>query len=125
MKQPGSVVSLRNAFHYRWGEGQSCDGWHLVQGGGLSIIQERMPPGTAEARHLHRQARQFFYVLRGDLSIEVEGRTHRISAGAGLEIQPGEAHQVKNISEYEAEFLVVSQPPTAGDRYAMPLLPEA
>jgi mannose-6-phosphate isomerase-like protein (cupin superfamily) len=55
--------------HYNWGEG--CDGWNLVDEYTLSVKQERMPPHTAEQLHFHRQARQFFFILKGEAVFEV------------------------------------------------------
>jgi mannose-6-phosphate isomerase-like protein (cupin superfamily) len=89
----------------------------------LSVIQERMPPGTAEVRHRHLRARQFFYVVDGQLEVEVEGTVHRISTGVGLDIAPGAAHQVCNRGAHEAVFLVISQPPSHGDRELVPPAP--
>jgi mannose-6-phosphate isomerase-like protein (cupin superfamily) len=109
------AVSIQSAEHYTWGEG--CDGWHLVRAQGLSVIQERMPAGASEVRHLHGIARQFFFVLRGTLSIEVNGREHRLRVQSGLEVPPGAAHRVCNSGDAVAEFLVISQPPSHGDRY--------
>ena len=107
-------VSAQSAEHYPWGTG--CDGWHLVRTNELSVIEERMPPATSEVRHLHARARQFFYVLAGELQIEVEGELHLLPPGNGLEIPPGVAHQVFNRSSASVGFLVVSQPPSHGDR---------
>jgi quercetin dioxygenase-like cupin family protein len=112
------VVSTKTAEHYTWGDG--CDGWHLLRAPGLSVIQERMPPGAAEARHLHERARQFFYVLAGRLTMELEGRRHRIRAGEGLEVPPGAAHQALNDSDADVHFLVVSHPHSHGDRLPRP-----
>jgi hypothetical protein len=53
-----AVVSGENAEHYVWGDG--CDGWHLVRGDSLSVIEERMPAGAREQRHFHERVRQFF-----------------------------------------------------------------
>ncbi len=50
-------ISVANAEHYTWGA--NCDGWHLVRTPELSVIQERVPPGGRETRHLHTRARQF------------------------------------------------------------------
>ena len=100
--------------HYTWGT--VCEGWHLVRGENLSIIEERMPPGSAEQRHFHERARQFFYVLEGELTLEVEGRFHRLSARQGLEVAPGQPHQALNRSAADVRFLVTSQPPGQGDR---------
>ena len=110
------ITSASNATHYTWG--QDCDGWHLVRAAGLSVIEERMPPGTREQRHFHQQARQFFYVLDGELAMELNGEMLTLRSGEGVEIAPGEAHQAQNLSEGEVRFLVVSQPPSHGDRIA-------
>ena len=107
-------ISIASAEHYAWGDG--CDGWHLVRAPGLSVIEERMPPGTTEARHRHAAARQLFYVLEGELVMEVEGVVHTLGARTALEIAPGVAHQARNDSSADVRFLVVSQPPSHGDR---------
>jgi len=107
-------VSRETAAHYTWGGG--CDGWHLVTAAALSVIQERMPPGTSERRHRHARSRQFFYVLSGELMVECDAVRHRLEAGSGLEVAPGTPHQVRNDSASAVEFLVVSQPPSHGDR---------
>ncbi len=108
------MVDRRTSQHYAWGNG--CDGWHLVQTPDLSVIEERMPPGTSEVRHYHEKANQFFYVLRGSLSIEVGGSELVLNPGQGVHITAGEPHQVHNQSNVDAEFLVVSNPPSHGDR---------
>ena len=109
-------IHRASAPHYTWA-GQ-CDGWHLVRSSALSVIEERMPPATSEARHRHAHARQFFYVLSGVLTMEVEGERHRLEARTGIEIPPGAAHQALNESSADVEFLVVSTPPSHGDRIA-------
>jgi quercetin dioxygenase-like cupin family protein len=113
---PSIPTSRSIADHYRWGN--HCDGWHLVRAGSLSVIEERMPPGSREARHRHAAARQFFYVLAGVLTMEVDGTSHRLAARSGIEIAPGVAHQAINNGDTDAEFLVVSTPPSHGDRIA-------
>lgn len=108
------MINKDRAEHYTWGDG--CDGWHLVRGETLSVIQERMPPGTAEVRHLHQEARQFFFVLEGALTIELAGQRRTLHAHQGIEVPPGVPHQVLNESQRPAEFLVISQPPSHDDR---------
>jgi mannose-6-phosphate isomerase-like protein (cupin superfamily) len=108
------MISKDTAEHYVWGAG--CDGWRLVDQTGLSVIHERMPPGTAEARHYHQAARQFFFVLAGSATIEVGGERHMLNVQQGIEIAPGTPHQITNDSDADVEFLVISQPTTRGDR---------
>lgn len=114
-----SPVSRANAEHYAWGQG--CDGWHLLKHDGLSVIEERMPSGTAEVRHYHLQARQFFYVLAGQAELEVEGVTSVLDAGEGLHVAPGQAHRMRNHSNTDIRFLVISSPRAHGDRVPAPL----
>jgi mannose-6-phosphate isomerase-like protein (cupin superfamily) len=108
------VVRTADGNHYQWGG--VCDGWHLLRSPELSVIEERMPAGAEEQRHFHRRSRQFFYVLEGELAMEVDGRQHLLKDRQGLEIAPGEPHQAKNASQADVRFLVVSQPPSHGDR---------
>jgi len=109
-----SAISKATAEHYIWGS--DCDGWHLVKNAQLSVIEERMPAGTAEVRHFHHHAQQFFYVLAGKALMEVEGRSIVLTAGEGLWLPAGTAHQMRNESGNEVRFLVISQPPSHGDR---------
>ncbi len=109
-----ATVSTANAAHDVWG--RQCDGWHLLEGDDLRVIEERMPPGTAEVRHRHARSRQFFCVLEGEATLELDGVNHRLAVGQGLHVPPGAAHQMRNDSEAELRFLVVSSPRSHGDR---------
>lgn len=82
----------------------------------LNVIQERMPTGTQEVRHKHSRVRQFFYVLRGELTLDIDGVALVILAGSGLEVQPGQVHQARNESGADVEFLVISDGISRDDR---------
>jgi len=107
-------VNRENAEHYRWGD--DCDAWYLVRDKQINVIEECMPPGAAEIRHHHKHAQQFFYILTGEVLMEVEGQTTLISAGGGIRVMPGERHQIRNPSSSPVRLLVISQPPSHGDR---------
>lgn len=110
-----SKVSQNSIPHETWGA--DCSAWRLLTRPDLAVAEEVMPPGTTERRHLHRRARQFFYVLSGTLSMEREdGKTVTLGAGEGLEMAPGIAHRAHNASSGPVRFLVVSAPQTQGDR---------
>ncbi len=116
-------VSTRDAEHYTWPSAISehlCDGWHLHRSACLSVIEERMPPGTAELRHLHHRTTQFFYVLAGELTIELNVEEHRLAPNTGLTVSAETPHQVFNRGTQDAHFLVISQPPSDGDRILAP-----
>ena|ERR1700761_4169648 len=112
------IIDTKTAEHYKWGGPMenACDGWHLVKTPDLSIIEELMPPGTSEVRHLHVRSRQFFFVLAGELTVEVEVSRFVLQAGSGIEVSPGQAHQAFNHSAKAVHILVTSQPPSHGDR---------
>jgi mannose-6-phosphate isomerase-like protein (cupin superfamily) len=114
MAQGQSAVSKSNAEHYTWGEG--CDGWYLVRNDDMTIIEERMPPGTEETLHKHARSRQFFFVLAGSAVMEHGDAVTVLTAGSGLEIPPGVAHRILNKSGSDLEILVTSRPPSHADR---------
>lgn len=108
------MIERDNAEHYEWGTG--CDGWILSKDPTLSVIEERMPPSTAERRHFHEKARQFFFVLSGELTMNLDRSTERLSVGQGVEIAAGILHQARNDGTEDVRFLVISSPTTRGDR---------
>jgi mannose-6-phosphate isomerase-like protein (cupin superfamily) len=114
MARPGAVSRV-NAEHYRWGH--ECDAWHLVKDPQLTVIEELMPPGAAEVRHYHKKAQQFFYILVGEAMMEVEGETVLVPAGSGIRIMPGVHHQIRNPSSSPLRLLVISHPPSHGDKW--------
>ena len=101
--------------HYQWGNG--CDGWVLLDTESLSVKQERMPAMTAEALHYHEKAQQFFFILKGIASFEIEGNGITVNAGEGLQIEAGKKHRIINNTADDIEFILSSQPSTSGDRF--------
>jgi mannose-6-phosphate isomerase-like protein (cupin superfamily) len=110
-----TAISRQTAEHYRWGN--DCDGWHLVKDPDLSVIEELLPSGASEVRHYHQKAQQFFYVLAGEVMMEVEGDSTLLQVGSGIRILPEARHRISNPSSGVARFLVISQPPSHGDRF--------
>ena len=107
------VRNRRTVEHYKWGH---ADGWRLLDRQDLSVIQERMPPGSAEVQHLHRHSRQLFYLLEGRIQMELPGDVLTLEPGDAIEIAPGQPHRVRNVSSADALLLVISAPSTASDR---------
>lgn len=107
-------ISIDKAEHYNWGG--NCDGWHLAKNEILSVIQERVPPGSSETSHFHEISRQFFYILEGEGTIEFKGEAVKLLKNEGIEIPPGTAHKFRNNSAEDVTFLVISSPHSHGDR---------
>ncbi len=100
--------------HYQWSDG--CDGWVLAETPGLSVKQERMPANTAEALHFHNNAQQFFFIICGTASFEVDGQLFTINSGEGIHIAAGKKHRIINNTEADLEFILSSQPSADNDR---------
>jgi mannose-6-phosphate isomerase-like protein (cupin superfamily) len=112
------IINRAGADHYIWGG--ACDGWVLTPGRDLRIIEERMPPRSSETRHIHHRSRQFFYVLEGRLTMEMDGTSLTLNPRDGIEIPPMTPHQALNDSDDPVVFLVISAPGTQGDRTELP-----
>ncbi|MBE9159816.1 cupin domain-containing protein [Nodosilinea sp. LEGE 06152] len=108
------VVSKINSEHYQWGVG--CDGWHLVKSAALSIIQERVPPGCSEVRHLHGESEQFFFVLSGCATLEVNGEAFQLTEHQGFHVLRNTPHQLRIDGQIDLHFVVTSTPSSHGDR---------
>ena len=113
-KTDHAPISTRNAEHYKWGA--NCDGWHLHKSSSLSVIQELMPPNTSEKPHYHTQTTQVFYILDGSLEIITANGAYKINKLESFTIDSGIPHQVKNSSDTPTAFIVISSPPSHGDR---------
>ena len=108
------IISRGNAEHYNWKE--VCDGWHFIKTDELSVIAEKMPPHTEEDMHFHHKSKQFFYILSGEAEMSFKNETVQLKAGTGIEVDPMKLHQMRNVSNAEVEFIVVSTPKSHGDR---------
>ena len=111
-------INKKNAPKYGWGD--QCIGWHLLDTQKLSVIEEKMPPGTMEQLHLHRVAEQFFYILKGTAIFELDQQPVVLQAGDGIHVQPGKIHKIINNSNLDLHFLVISHPKSHGDRLNFP-----
>jgi mannose-6-phosphate isomerase-like protein (cupin superfamily) len=100
--------------HYQWGE--ACDGWNLVDENMLSVKLERMPPNTAEQKHFHRQAQQFFFILKGEAVFEIGDEKFLVKTNHGIHIEPMQEHRIINETHSDLEFILSSQPSTSNDR---------
>lgn len=113
-KELFGITDINFTEHYNWGN--CCDGWHLVKTDSLSVIREKMPTKSKEQTHYHKKSQQFFYILSGVATFEIEGQLHRIEQNKGIHIKPGVVHRISNNEESDLEFIVVSEPKSHGDR---------
>jgi mannose-6-phosphate isomerase-like protein (cupin superfamily) len=96
--------------------GQNCSGWHLLKPDSLCVIQERMPPNTSEDLRYRQKAQQFFYILSGQATFELEGEIFEANPNEVLYVDANNKHKIKNDSNIDLYFLVISEPKAHGDR---------
>ncbi len=107
--------SKENSEHYNWGN--NCSRWHLVKSESLSVIEELMPPKTQEKKHYHNNSQQFFRILNGKATFEIENEIIEVECGKGIHIPPKVKHRIRNDQSENLEFIVISEPTTRGDRF--------
>ena len=107
-------IDKTSALHYTWGD--QCDSWILHDTETLSVKQESMPPGSKEKLHIHHQASQFFFILKGRAVFYLDGEKIILSAQQGLSVPNGSRHFIANESAGDIEFLVITQPSAKNDR---------
>ncbi|EHQ30108.1 cupin domain-containing protein [Mucilaginibacter paludis] len=109
------AVSKSNCLNqYTWGD--DCYGWNFVDTEALSIKQELMPPDTREQLHYHEVANQFFFILTGRATINIDGTEHILKPNEGIEIKAGQKHYISNNVNTDLEFIFYSSPSTNNDR---------
>ncbi|WP_153798209.1 cupin domain-containing protein [Foetidibacter luteolus] len=115
IKQKNNIPLGAGGNHYTWGD--NCDGWVLVDTEALSVKQECMPAQTGEALHYHQKAQQFFFILTGIATFEVENEIYTVHPGQGFHIEAGKTHRILNNTPQDLEFILSSQPSTGNDRF--------
>ncbi|WP_322746034.1 cupin domain-containing protein [Nostoc sp. LEGE 06077] len=66
-------------------------------------------------KRYNERSQQFFVILSGTATLEINCDRQILSQHEGVEISPGIAHQIFNQSDQGLEFLVISQSPSHRD----------
>jgi len=114
MPERGRPISKLTADSFVWRE--VCEGWTLLDAPSLHVIQERMPPQTYELRHEHQQTHQLYFVLEGNATVEHADDRIEVQAGQAVDIRAGIPHKMRNDSQADLEFLVISSQRPREDR---------
>ena len=85
-----------------------------VTGGQFSLIEQIMPPGFASPWHMHHAEDEAFYVLEGQLSVNVEGTVSLLRAGEFAFGPRGVPHGFRVEGDVPARVLLM----TTGSDYA-------
>ncbi len=75
-----------------------------------SLAEATLPPGTATQRHYHMDSEEFYYILEGTGTMDVEGETSTVQPGDGILIPAGAWHQI-TAADTELRLLCCCSPP--------------
>ncbi|MCP2168724.1 cupin domain-containing protein [Goodfellowiella coeruleoviolacea] len=64
----------------------------------------------ATPMHVHEQADEWVYVLDGEMEIDFDGRTHRLTRGMSALLPRGVPHAMRNVSQPPVRAIQVSSP---------------
>ncbi|GAB4170571.1 MAG: hypothetical protein Fur0032_09500 [Terrimicrobiaceae bacterium] len=74
-----------------------------------SLAEARLAAGAATERHYHRDSEEFYYVLDGHASMEIDGECREVGPGDAILIPAGARHQIK--TQEGVRFLCCCAPP--------------
>lgn len=103
-----NVKNSKDLESFKWGK--ECLGWVLCNKVKISIIYEKMPSNTQEIKHYNEHTWQFFFIIKGQATMSVDGLDYLLEQHQFIEIPKGMAHQIANPFENDLEFLVISTP---------------
>lgn len=79
-------------------------------GGAYCLAEATVPPGGGPPPHYHTREEESFYVLEGEITFTVDGRTVLGAPGTFVQIPRGTPHAFKNNSAVPARMLIQCAP---------------
>lgn len=79
-------------------------------GGAAAIFHQTVPPMSGPPLHRHSREDEWFYVLEGEITAEIDGQRTILNAGGSAFAPRGTAHTLQNFSSGAAQMLVMVTP---------------
>jgi mannose-6-phosphate isomerase-like protein (cupin superfamily) len=76
-----------------------------------SLAEARVPAGGVTQRHYHKLAEEFYFILEGRGTIEIDGESREVQRGDAILIPPGAWHSIA--ASESLRFLCCCAPPYA------------
>jgi mannose-6-phosphate isomerase-like protein (cupin superfamily) len=74
-----------------------------------SLAEASLSAGASTARHYHRKSEEFYFLLEGEATMEIDGETRSVVPGDAILIPPGAWHQIT--ATRALRFLCCCAPP--------------
>ena len=79
-------------------------------GGAFCLLDVCLAPGIGVPRHIHTREDETYYVLSGELQVEVDNQSFLLRPGDTLLAPRNIPHQLKNTGAVENRYLLVFSP---------------
>jgi len=76
-----------------------------------SLAEAFLPAGVATQRHYHRESEEFYFLLEGAGTMEIDGEARGVASGDAVLIPTGAWHQITAVEPLR--FLCCCAPPYA------------
>ena len=77
---------------------------------GLTLIEHHMAEGFVVPLHIHGDEDESFYILEGEVRMQIDGEVHLLTSGNSLTVPGGTPHSFRVVSR-EARFLSITTGP--------------
>jgi mannose-6-phosphate isomerase-like protein (cupin superfamily) len=74
-----------------------------------SLAEATLPPDSSTERHHHKASEEFYFILTGTGTMEIDGETCEVGPGDAIQIPPNSRHQIT--ARTEIRFLCCCAPP--------------
>ncbi len=71
------------------------------------IVKTVIEPGSSMGYHVHNGEMEFFYVLKGTLLIDDNGKETMVYPGDSFVTSEGEGHSIRAVGDETAEYLAI------------------
>ena len=78
--------------------------------GAFCLLEATLVPGNEPPPHVHSREDELFYVLEGELTVEVGDETVRLAAGGFVAVPPMVVHTFRNEGSAPARFINLHAP---------------
>ncbi len=76
-----------------------------------SLAEASLPTGASTQRHFHRACEEFYFLIEGEGTMEIDGEVRTVTSGDAILIPPGAWHQITAL--LPLRFLCCCAPPYA------------
>jgi len=78
--------------------------------GAVAIFHQTIPPLAGPPPHRHANEDEWFYVLEGQITVEVDGERSVLQGGGSAFVPCGTVHALRNFGNTRAQILALATP---------------